>query len=162
MNSKRSLSKDPGRGSLRGPIRNWGGIPLRGSSLSRRHFLRSAAGAAGLVLGLNATPARAGGPAGGEPVPIPGGLDFLGNGSIFHVYAHGYPGFGGDPGTEDPIVIFDFNGDFGLTYVRGMGTHTDKQSGVRTHLPWEIDLRFMKGEYVGADRKKHHGAFALV
>lgn len=162
MTFKQSQTGDPGRGSFRGPNRDRSGIPLRGSALSRRHFLRSAAGAAGLVLGLNAAPARAGGPANDMPVPIPGGLDFLGNGSIFHVYAHGYPGFGGDPGTEDPSVIFDFNGDFGLTYVRGMGTHTNKVTGVITHLPWEIDLRFMKGEYVGVDRKKHHGAFALV
>ena len=43
-----------------------------------------------------------------------------------------------------------------------MGTHTNKVTGVITRLPWEIDLRFMKGEYVGVDRKKHHGAFALV
>ncbi|HKA06128.1 MAG TPA: hypothetical protein VKD71_02640 [Gemmataceae bacterium] len=128
---------------------------------SRRHFLRSAAGAAGLLLGAGALPARAGG-GGSAPVPIPGGLDFFGDGSVFHVYAHGYPGFSVDPGQEDPITIWNFNGDFGLTYVRGMGTHTDKTNGVQTHLPWEIDLRFMKGEYVGEDGKKHHGAFALV
>src|SRR5262245_7130773 len=94
---------------------------------------------------------RSCGPIKTASIPIPGGLDFLGNGSASHVYAHGYPGFGGDPGTEDPSVISHFNGVFGLAYVRGMGTHTDKQSGVQTHLPWEIDLRFMKGEYVGAD-----------
>ena len=158
MKVEHSRPGNPGRG----PVRDRGGVPLRGPALSRRHFLRSAAGAAGLVLGLNASPARAGGPAGDGPVPIPGGLDFLGDGSVFHVYAHGYPGFGGDPGTEDPSLIFDFNGHFGLTYVRGMGTHTDKASGDTTRLPWEIDLRFMKGEYVGADRKRRYGAFALV
>ncbi len=154
MNTARLRPRDPPRGH----------VPVPGA-LSRRHFLRSAAGAAGLALGLNAPTAQARAKARGaaaDPVPIPGGLDFLGDGSVFHVYAHGYPGFGGDPGTEDPIVIHHFNGDFGLTYVRGTGTHTDKATGVRTRLPWEIDLRFMTGEYVGADRKRHHGAFALV
>lgn len=134
--------------------------PARGLAPSRRNFLR-AAGAAGLVLVANPPGVRAG-PSGADPVPIPGGLDFLGNGTIFHVYAHGYPGFGGDPGEEDPSTIYHFNGAFGVTYVRGMGTHTDKQTGVRTRLPWEVDLRFMKGEYVGADGKRHHGAFAFV
>jgi len=127
---------------------------------SRRHFLRTAAGAAGLILG-GASLARGDG-GGSAPVPIPGGLDFFGDGSIFHVYAHGYPGFGGDPGQEDPITIWNFNGDFGVTYVRGMGTHTNKATGEQTRLPWEIDLRFMQGEYIGEDGKKHHGAFALV
>jgi hypothetical protein len=138
------------------------GPPGRGPTLSRRHFLGSAAGAAGLVLGAGASTARAGDGDGPPPVPIPGGLDFLGNGTTYHVYAHGYPGFGGDPGEEDPSVIFNLDADVGLTYVRGMGTHTDKATGVQTHLPWEIDLRFVKGEYVGADRRRHHGAFALV
>src|SRR5262245_54116707 len=136
MRPKHSQSKDPGRGSSRGPARDRGGLPLRGPALSRRHFLRSAGGTAGLLLGLSASPARARDPAAPEPVPIPGGLDFLGNGSVFHVYAHGYPGFGGDPGTEDPCVIHHFNGDFGLAYVRGMGTHTNKRTGDTTHLPW--------------------------
>lgn len=132
-----------------------------GPNPSRRQFLRAAAGAAGIALGAGTLPARAGGDC-PDPVPIPGGLDFLGNGTVYHVYAHGYPGFGGDPGTEDPCSIWHFNGHFGLAYVRGMGTHTDKLSGVRTHLPWEVDLRFMKGEYVGADGKRHHGVFAFV
>ncbi|HKB03003.1 MAG TPA: hypothetical protein VKD90_12335 [Gemmataceae bacterium] len=141
--------------------------PVRGAPIgpapapSRRHFLRSAAGAAGLLLAANASTARADGDC-PPPVPIPGGLDFFGDGSVFHVYAHGYPGFGGDPGEEDPSVIYNINADVGVAYVRGMGTHTDKASGVQTHLPWEIDLRFAKGEYVGADGKRHNGAFALV
>jgi hypothetical protein len=28
--------------------------------------------------------------------------------------------------------------------------------------PFEVDLRFMKGELVGADGRQCHGAFALI
>jgi hypothetical protein len=34
--------------------------------------------------------------------------------------------------------------------------------GQERHLPFEVDLRFMKGEYVGLDGRKRHGAFALI
>jgi hypothetical protein len=150
---------DPRYGRANAPVR--GGPPGQGSAPSRRHFLRSAAGASGLLLAANGSSARAGEDC-PPPVPIPGGLDFLGTGTVYHVYAHGYPGFGGDPGEEDPSSIYHFNGDVGVAYVRGMGTHTDKATGVQTHLPWEVDLRFMKGDYVGADGKRHYGAFAFV
>jgi hypothetical protein len=132
-------------------------------ALSRRRFLSAAAGAAGLLLGAGTwSPARAGGNS--DPNPIPGGLDFLGDGTIFHVLAPGYPGTGLDPAANDPSTIADFNGAVGLAYVRGTGTHTDKTTDPPTvsRIPWEIDLRFMKGEYVGVDGKRHQGAFALV
>jgi hypothetical protein len=160
MNPKQLQLGDPGRSSANRPVVLRAGPSGFGPAPSRRHFLRAAAGAAGLVLGGNALTAQ-GGDDCPAPVPIPGGVTF-GTDTLFHVYAHGYPGFGGDPGTEDPSTIYDFNGTFGLAYVRGMGTHTDKVTGARTRLPWEVDLRFMKGEYVGADRKRHHGAFAFV
>jgi len=132
-------------------------------ALSRRRFLAITAGAAGLLLGAgNWSPARAAGNS--DPNPIPGGLDFLGDGTIFHVLAPGYPDFGGDPATDEPATIGDFNGAVGLAYVRGIGTHTDKTTDPPTvsTIPWEIDLRFMKGEYVGTDGRRYQGAFALV
>ena len=30
------------------------------------------------------------------------------------------------------------------------------------HLPFESDVRFMSGEFVGADGRNHHGAFAFI
>src|SRR4051794_33035978 len=129
------------RGAPHGPARAGGAAPDRGSPPSRRHFLRLAAGAAGLALAGGPARAR---PRAVAPAPIPGGLDFLGTGDVFHVYASGYPGFG-DASTDDPSLITDFNGDVGVAYVRGMGTRTDKVTGAREHLPWEIDLRFMGG-----------------
>lgn len=130
-------------------------------ALSRRQFLHTAMGATGLVLGAGlVSPARADGCA--DPRPIPGGLDILGTGEIFHLRLPGYPGFGMDPATNDASVITDFNGQIGLSYIRGMGTHTDLATGAISHLPFEVDLRFMKGEFVGLDGRHHHGAFALV
>jgi hypothetical protein len=148
-------------GSLGESPRRRAGMPVWGHALSRRHFLRSAAGAAGLVLGANLLSARAASDC-PDPSPIPGGIDFLGNGAVFHVQAPGYPDSGFSPATNDAAVIKDFNGAIGLAYVRGAGTHTDKTTGVQSYLPFEVDLRFMKGEYVGVDGKRHHGAFALV
>ena len=86
-------------------------------------------------------------------------MQFLAPGdlTIFHVEAPGYPGSGLDPATNDPSLITDFNGQVGLAYVRGTGTH----SALGT-LPFEVDLRFMKGVYVGSDGKHRNRTFALI
>ena len=54
------------------------------------------------------------------------------------------------------------NGHLGLTYVRGIGLRTNKATGATATLPFEVDLRFMKGEFVAADGRRRHGAFALI
>jgi hypothetical protein len=88
-----------------------------------------------------------------DPQPIPGGLELLGPGTpLFHVFL---PGSGAEPST-----ITDFNGFVGWAAVGGQGTHT--AGGVSSHLPFESDVRFMIGEYVGVDGKHHHGAFAFI
>ena len=114
--------------------------------MSRRHFLGTAAGAAGLLLGSSLlSPARAAVCA--DPRHIPGGFADFG-----HFYHQRYPNqVAAD--TEDPSTITDFNGHIGLAYVQGMGTHTDKMTGIVSHLPYRVDLRFMKGVYVGKDGK---------
>jgi hypothetical protein len=123
--------------------------------MSRRHFLGAAAGAAGLLLGSSLlSPARASVCA--DPRHIPGGFADFG-----HFYHQRYPDqVAAD--TEDPSTITDFNGHIGLAYVQGMGTHTDKMTGIVSHLPYRVDLRFMKGVFVGQDGKQHHGAFAAI
>lgn len=134
-------------------------------SLSRREFLQAAMGAAA----LSATSrfwfpniVHAGGPTSGLPKPIPGGLNIPGLG-LFHVLLPGHPAFGApDPAANDPSTITDFNGQVGLAYVQGTGTRTDKITGEVRHLPFEADLRFMTGEYVGMDGRHHHDAFALI
>ena len=124
-------------------------------AMSRRHFLGTAAGAAGLLLSSSfLSPARAADRA--DPRPIPGGFSDFG-----HFYHQRYPNEN-TAHTEDPSTITDFIGHIGLAYVEGMGTHTDKMTGVVSHLPYRVDLRFMKGVYVGQDGKKHYGAFAAI
>ena len=124
-------------------------------AMSRRHFLGTAAGAAGLLLSSSfLSPARAADYA--NPRPIPGGFSDFG-----HFYHQRYPDRD-TAHTEDPSTITDFDGHIGLAYVEGMGTHTDKMTGVVSHLPYRVDLRFMKGVYVGKDGKIHRGAFAAI
>ena len=124
-------------------------------ALSRRQFLGTAAGAAGLLLGSSfLSPTRAASCA--DPRPIPGGFAEFG-----HFYHQRYPDRD-TADTEDPSTITDFNGHIGLAYVSGMGTHTDKMTGIESRLPYRVDLRFMKGVYVGKDGKKHRGAFAAI
>src|SRR5262249_39500910 len=111
------------RGALEAAPRHRSDVPSWEHLVSRRRFLRSAAGAAGVVLGSHLLPqARADG---SDPTPIPGGNYFLGfPGPLFHVFG---PGFGGDPTTVDqePITITDFNGFIGLAYISGMATETN-------------------------------------
>lgn len=133
---------------------------------TRRRFLGAAAGAAAIVAAPGLAPfawAHARGTA--DPRPIPGGLQFLlpFDDTVFHVFAPGYPGLpDNDPATNDPSTITDFNGDVGLCYVGGTGTHTNKVTGEERHLEFEVDMRFMKGTYVGLDGRTHHGTFGFV
>jgi hypothetical protein len=88
------------------------------------------------------------------PVPIPGGLQLLGpSGPLFHIFLP-------SPGAE-PSTITNFNGFVGWAAVGGMGTHTVTGQAPE-HLPFEADVRFMRGEFVGADGRNHHGAFAFI
>ena len=88
------------------------------------------------------------------PLPIPGGLQLLGpTGPLFHVFL---PAAGAEPST-----ITNFNGFVGWAAVGGMGTHTVNGQAPE-HLPFEADVRFMRGEFVGADGRNHHGAFCFI
>jgi hypothetical protein len=160
------------------PIRPWSGIldgdlyrpagppdaglalPLPGRS-SRRQFLRTAAGAAGIILGsrlwMPAT-ARAGNPGNVLPMPIPFGRVLFGYGP-FHF---NFPGpvdsagpFCGKPGPFEPSLITDFNGFIGV--AAGAGQATDGSG-----LTFTCDMRFLQGVYVGVDGENHQGAFAFI
>ena len=52
-------------------------------------------------------------PGGGLVVPIPYGLDFFGDGRLFHVEAPPIPGLGDDPST-----VYNFNGVFRFYIVQ--------------------------------------------
>jgi hypothetical protein len=88
------------------------------------------------------------------PNPIPGGLDILGNGTIYHLYL---------PGTGPELAtITDFNGALGVANVNGPWSSPSFPPPPGKDLIYQSDMRFMQGEYVGRDGRHHHGTFALV
>jgi hypothetical protein len=144
--------------------------PHQHGALTRRQFLKAGitALAAGYGLGRPSTAwasPLAVSPA--DPHPIPYGTQFLyPDPTIFHAQAPGYPlpnpPFDSNPATNDPSAITDFNGFVGLMYVGGQGTHRDLVTGETASLYWEVDMRFMVGEYIGADGRKRTGTFGFV
>lgn len=127
------------------------------AALSRRKFIGAAAGVTGLAMGAGLwTPQIAFASSGGAaPRPIPGGIQPFGPGTeVFHVFL---PGHAGEPST-----ITDLNGFVGIANVRGMGTGTNTATGETKRLIFDVDNRFMKGEYVGLDGLHHHGTFGFV
>ena len=117
-------------------------------------FHRGAAGIGGLAaVGLldpaavfAARPSRA-------PRPIPGGLskDFkpVTRNPFIHV---GPPAIGGEMST-----ITDFHGLVGASEIRGTAHGSDG-----TAYDFDTDMRFMRGDYVGVDRRVHHGTFGFI
>jgi hypothetical protein len=131
-------------------------------ALSRRQVLGSAAGVAGVALGLPAIAAATQPKKVAMPRPIPGGTQIDGLG-FFHFNFPTSPNPAGardtiDSTRGDPSTITDFNGFIGVGEWGG-GTGKD-QNG--TTLYWTADLRFMDGEYIGLDGRHHEGAFVFV
>jgi hypothetical protein len=135
-----------------GPI----GDPV--SPIRRDHLWEQGLSRRGLVTGASALVAtslllpglaRAGGNVtSAAPSPIPPNPDFLG----LHVY---FPVEGSEPAS-----IFDFNGFCGITELQGTGMLT--LNGHTTKAYFDVDNRFMTGEYVGADGRMHHGTFGFI
>jgi hypothetical protein len=134
-----------------------GARPLLHRHLSRRTFLSASAGAAGFALGsglLRQLPAGAAQPGTGEPSPIPGGIQPVPGGPVFHIFL---PGEGSEPST-----ITDFNGAVGVSVTQGTWTATGTPTGGVSSGVWEADMRFMKGLFVGTDGRRRQGAFGFV
>ena len=124
--------------------------------LSRRAFMGSAAGLAGVVVGSRLlSPAKALGVARAHPnaAPKPTANVFSLNGVDFHLTFFG-------PGI-DPSSIGDFNGFVGVADVQGTGT-AKNPDGSTEELLFDTDMRFMSGVYVGQDGAVHKGAFGFV
>jgi len=123
----------------------------RAAALSRRNFLQAGAT---LAAGLAIPPALCASREPSLPNPIPGGLDLLGTGQIFHVFL---------PGTSPELAtITDFNGAMGASDVLGTWTAEGFTPPPDTPIIFDADVRFMSGEYIGRDTKHHQGAFAFV
>jgi hypothetical protein len=118
---------------------------------SRRQFLATGAGlgAAGVVGAqvFGAGPALAARRA-GEPRHIPGGIQPFGPGTeVFHVFF---------PGTGEPSTITDFNGFTGVAHITGTGT------GANAGLSFDVDNRFMTGEYIAVDGRHFNATFGFL
>jgi hypothetical protein len=124
-------------------------------AVSRRSFVRGSAAAAGLVLAAKATPfakAAAAQTSPPQPKPIPGGLnlaDLGGPNLVLHVFPPA-------PGNE-LITIFDFNGQFGAAEIQGLGTDSDGKTRA-----FDVDMRFMKGAYIGANGQHAQATLGFI
>ncbi|GAC1638206.1 MAG: hypothetical protein NVS4B2_27200 [Chloroflexota bacterium] len=122
-------------------------------AVSRGSFLKAAASVSGAVIGsevwmpglARARPSRS-----VLPRPIPGG--FLGPGNeLFHVFVPA-------PGNE-LSTITDFKG-FIAAARTCRATERHDAHGTTT-LYVDTDTRFMQGQYIGVDGRRHHGTFGF-
>jgi hypothetical protein len=129
-------------------------------ALSKRQFLKTAAGASGILLGsgfwLRALGAN---PGSGIPTPIPATFFFPGpvDGSAVPTDPTG-----AHPAGRDPSVINNFNGFVGVANVRMTGLGTDTTTGDTAPYTFEADMRFMKGVFVDSAGQTQRGAFAFI
>ena len=128
-----------------------------GKNLTRRGFLSTATGVAGLAVASEFTlaPLAMAADKTEEPTPIPGG-GMLAGVNIHHNPLPILP----IPLTQinDPSEIGDFNGMIIDTQIRGLGTGT----GLNGPQSFRADMGAMQGVYVGEDGKHHHGSFVFI
>ena len=122
--------------------------------MSRRAFIRTAAGATGVALTSSLWMPKLAWAAKGstEPSPIPGGTELPFG--FFHFF---FPGHKAEPST-----ITDFTGFVGVSDTEGTGIGTDPDTGEPIPLVFAADMRFMKGEYVAVDGSHHQGTFSFI
>ena len=152
---------DPGPVSTLRPPGYVGHAHFWERALSRRDFVRTAAGASALAVAAGmAWPAAAFAESESEsghnatPRPIPGGTDLqfllgLGHGPLFHFF---FPAFG-----QEVSTITDFSGSLAAAEIQGSGLDNKGKT-----LTYDADMRFMSGEYVALDGRRREGTFAFV
>jgi hypothetical protein len=127
-------------------------------NVTRRGFLSTAAGAAGLAFApeFALAPVAIAAEKTAEPKPIPGGAGTIAGVAIHHNPLPALP----IPLTQinDPSEIGDFNGMIIDTQIRGLGTGT----GLSAPVSFRADMGAMQGEYIGEDGRHHHGSFVFI
>jgi hypothetical protein len=124
--------------------------------MSRRGFVGTAAALTGSAFGMSMLgPTAFARGSHARPRPIPGGIQPFGPGTqVFHLFPPG-------PGNE-PSTITDLRGFVGVAVIDGHGTAVDTRSGDETTLAYEVDMRFMKGQYVALDGERHRSTFHFI
>jgi hypothetical protein len=151
-----------------------GQVALWRRGLSRRNFVRAAAGAAGAgaVLGSShlLLPRRVFADHDddrGFPNPIPHvtpagpGLHFYFPGPVSGVAAPTDP-TGAHAEGRDPSTIYDFCGVLGGCDVNGKATGINTVTDATTAYTYHADLRFMSGRFIGTDGDDHEGTLAFI
>jgi hypothetical protein len=143
----------------RTPFANWS-VPRGACSVSRRRFLRVAAGTLG-ALGTGLLLPRPAWAAGRDPKPIPGGSANRFGGPFVH---HNLPGPADAPPVNgnDPSLITDFEGIVGQARVQGTGTGTNTDTGDSFPLLFDADQRFMLGCYQSVDGRFLKARFVFI
>ena len=66
------------------------------------------------------------------------------------------------PEGRDPSTITNFSGFVGQVDLNFSGTATDTNTGAKANYSFHTDTRFMRGDFIGSDERKHTGAFAFI
>lgn len=99
---------------------------------------------------------------GAAPKPIPGGLGRTAD-APEGVGIHFFPPEPQPDGSfKDPSTITDFQGVLALAKLRGTGEATDTRTGIKYPAGFEMDMRLMKGRYIGVDGIEHNGVFGFI
>jgi hypothetical protein len=130
--------------------------------MSRRRFLRFAAGASALALTSPLWVAKLVEAQGLQSLPRdeqPRPISFIRRAPFAPETAiHEFPAARGN-GVS---TITDFDGYFGTTAFKGTGTRTNKKTGATMKNPWAGEIRFLQGTYVGVDGMERRGTFSFI
>ena len=128
-------------------------------AMSRRRFLQTATGAAGLGSALGAgllAPRTAAAQGVGNVLPIPTTLNFFGIDA--HIQAPPLTGVDSDPST-----VWNFQGSSGIAFINTTATQRDQKTSVVKNLDSLFNhMTFMQGVYAGRDGHVRNGTFSLV
>ena len=122
-------------------------------AMSRGALVKRVAGVGGAAatsaLWMPALARAGGGTTSAAPMPVPAN-PLLGG---LHINLPGE--------NAEPSSITNLNGFVGIGAATGAGTAT-LANGSTQRLYFDVDNRFMSGEYVGEDGRLHHGSFAFT
>jgi hypothetical protein len=69
---------------------------------------------------------------------------------------------GTHPEGRDPSTVTNFEGFVGAVDMNFSGPARDTKTGVEALYTFHTDSRFMVGDFIASDQKRHKGAFAFL